>query len=59
MEQIDWGNLGFGYMKTDYNIRCTFSNGERGAIEVHDTEYISLHIAATSLHYGQEAFEGL
>ena len=59
MEQIDWGNLGFGYMKTDYNIRCTFSMGEWGELEVHDTEYMTLHIAATSLHYGQEAFEGL
>jgi len=59
MEQIDWGNLGFGYMKTDYNIRCTFRMGEWGELEVHDTEYMTLHIAATSLHYGQEAFEGL
>ena len=59
MEQIDWGNLGFGYMKTDFNIRCTFRNGEWGELEVHDTEYVTLHIAATSLHYGQEAFEGL
>ncbi len=59
MEQIDWGNLGFGYMKTDYNIRCTYSNGQWGELEVHDTEYMTLHIAATSLHYGQEAFEGL
>lgn len=59
MEQIDWGNLGFGYMKTDYNIRCTYSKGQWGELEVHDTEYMTLHIAATSLHYGQEAFEGL
>ncbi len=59
MEQIDWGNLGFGYMKTDYNIRCIFSGGKWGELEIHDSEYISLHIAATSLHYGQESFEGL
>ncbi len=59
MEQIDWGNLGFGYMKTDVNIRCNYSEGKWGELEVHDSEYISLHIAATSLHYGQESFEGL
>ncbi len=59
MEQIDWGNLEFGYMKTDFNIRCTYKNGQWGDLEVHDTEYMTLHIAATSLHYGQEAFEGL
>ncbi|MEI8085498.1 MAG: branched-chain amino acid aminotransferase [Paludibacter sp.] len=59
MEQIDWGNLGFGYMKTDFNIRCIYSGGKWGELEVHDSEYINLHMAATSLHYGQESFEGL
>jgi branched-chain amino acid aminotransferase len=59
MEQIDWANLGFGYMKTDYNIRCNYSNGAWGELEVHDSEYVNLHMAATSLHYGQESFEGL
>ena len=59
MEQIDWGNLGFGYMKTDVNIRCIYSGGKWGELEVHDSEYINLHMAATSLHYGQESFEGL
>lgn len=59
MEQIDWSNLGFGYMKTDYNIRCIYSDGKWGNLEVHDSEFINLHMAATSLHYGQESFEGL
>ncbi|HEY3369972.1 MAG TPA: branched-chain amino acid aminotransferase [Prolixibacteraceae bacterium] len=59
MENIDWSNLAFGYMKTDYNIRCTYSNGAWGELEVSDSEYLNLHMAATCLHYGQEAFEGL
>ena len=59
MENIDWGNLSFGYIKTDYNVRCVYTNGKWGEIEVSDSEYINLHIAATSIHYGQEAFEGL
>jgi len=59
MEQIDWGNIGFGYIKTDFNIRCTYSNGAWGQLEVHESEFLSLHMAATSLHYGQESFEGL
>lgn len=59
MEQIDWGNIGFGYVKTDFNIRCTYSNGAWGQLEVHESEFLSLHMAATSLHYGQESFEGL
>ena len=59
MEQIDWSSIGFGYMKTDYNIRRTYKNGAWGELEVSDSEYMTLHIAATSIHYGQEAFEGL
>jgi len=59
MEKIDWSNLAFGYMKTDYNIRCTFSDGVWGELETSTSEHLSLHMAATCLHYGQEAFEGL
>jgi len=56
---IDWRNLGFGYLKTDYNIRCTFKNGAWGDLEVSDSEMVTMHIAATCIHYGQESFEGL
>jgi len=59
MEQIDWSNLSFGYIKTDYNVRYNYRNGEWGELEVSSSEYINLHMAATCLHYGQEAFEGL
>jgi branched-chain amino acid aminotransferase len=59
MEKLDWKNLPFGYMKTDFNIRCTFKDGKWGKLEVSSSEYIDIHIAATGLHYGQEAFEGL
>jgi branched-chain amino acid aminotransferase len=59
MENLDWKNLPFGYIKTDYNLRCFYRNGKWGEFEVSDSEYIDIHIAATGLHYGQEAFEGL
>lgn len=59
MENIDWGKIGFGYMKTDFNVRYTYKNGEWGELEVSDSEYLNIHIAATAIHYGQEAFEGL
>ena len=58
-ELFDWANLGFGYHKTDYNVRCYFRNGKWGEIEVCSEDTIPIHIAATCLHYGQEAFEGL
>lgn len=56
---IDWSNLTFGYTPTDYNVRCTYANGQWGPIEVHTDVNLSLHMAASCLHYGQEAFEGL
>ena len=59
MKDIDWSNLSFGYMPTDYNVRCYYRDGKWGEIEVCSEEYINMHMAATCLHYGQEAFEGL
>ena len=59
MKDFDWENLGFGYHKTDYNVRCYYHNGKWGEIEICSSEYINMHMAATCLHYGQEAFEGL
>lgn len=59
MDNLDWNNLPFGYIRTDYNIRCHYRNGKWGDLEVSTSEYIDIHIAATGLHYGQEAFEGL
>ncbi len=59
MNNLDWKNLPFGYVKTDYNVRCYFRNGKWGELEISSSEYINIHMAATCLHYGQEAFEGL
>jgi branched-chain amino acid aminotransferase len=59
MDTIDWKCLPFGYFKTDCNIRCYYSEGKWGKLEEFTSETIELHMAATALHYGQEAFEGL
>ncbi len=59
MKNLDWANIGFGYRKTDYNVRCYYRDGAWGEIEVSSSEHINMHMAATCLHYGQEAFEGL
>ena len=58
-KELDWGNLSFGYIPTDYNVRCYYRNAQWGEIEVSRSETINIHIAATALHYGQEIFEGL
>lgn len=59
MNSIEWSTLPFGYQKTDYNLRSYFREGEWGKLEITHSEYISVHMAATGLHYGQQAFEGL
>jgi branched-chain amino acid aminotransferase len=59
MNTIDWKNLPFGYFKTDYNLRSYYRNGQWEPLQTTDSEYIEMHMAATCLHYGQEAFEGL
>lgn len=59
MKTIDWANLSFGYMPTDYNVRYNYRNGSWGELEISSSKYINMHMAATCLHYGQEAFEGL
>ncbi len=56
---IDWPNLSFSYLETDYNVRCYYRNGKWGELEVTSSNQINIHMAATALHYGQEAFEGL
>ena len=58
-KQIDWANLPFGYFPTDYNVRCAFRDGKWGPIEMSQSETVNIHMAATTLHYGQEIFEGL
>ena len=59
MKNLDWSKLPFGYIPTDYNVRCYYRDGKWGEVEVCSDEYIKMHMAATCLHYGQEAFEGL
>lgn len=56
---LDWSSLGFGYIPTDYNIRCYYRAGAWGELEISSSDSINIPMAATGLHYGQESFEGL
>jgi branched-chain amino acid aminotransferase len=58
-KNIDWKNLGFQYMQTEKYVKCEFRNGKWGSVETCADPHITLHIAATCLHYGQACFEGL
>lgn len=59
MDKIDWSNISFGYMKTDYNVRSYYRDGKWSAPQLETSEELNIHMAATCLHYGQEAFEGM
>lgn len=51
-------NQKFEYSRTFVNVRCYYKNNKWGKIELSTSEYINIHLAATCLNYGQEAFEG-
>ena len=57
--ELDWKNLGFTIMKTDYHVRSVFREGRWGDLETYEDDMIPIHIGATCLHYGQTSFEGL
>ena len=33
-KELDWGNLSFGYIPTDYNVRCYFRDGKWGEYHI-------------------------
>ncbi len=59
MKDIDWSSLGFKYMDTNSHIKYVWRNGAWDKGELVRDPYLKLHIAASALHYGQAAFEGL
>jgi branched-chain amino acid aminotransferase len=56
---IDWTNLGFQYTQTESFVRVDYTNEKWGEIQVCTDPIMSIHVAATCLHYGQACFEGL
>ncbi|HGY54862.1 MAG TPA: branched-chain amino acid aminotransferase [Caldithrix abyssi] len=56
---LDWSNLTFAYTPTNYHLEYYYKNGQWSEAKIVEQDTISLPIAATCLHYGQEAFEGL
>ncbi len=58
-KNIDWGNLGFGYVKTDYRYVSNFKNGawDEGGLITDDT--VTISECAGVLQYAQTVFEGM
>jgi len=59
MKEIDWSKLGFHYTEPDYIVRSAYHEGVWEEPYATKDKYLHLHVSATCLQYGQEAFEGL
>ena len=59
MKEIDWSKLGFHYTEPDYIVRAAYHEGKWEEPYATKDKYLHLHVSATCLQYGQEAFEGL
>ena len=58
-KQIDWSQLGFAYMETDYRYVANFKNGEWDEGGLTDQAMITMSECAGVLQYAQTCFEGL
>ncbi|MFA6815273.1 MAG: branched-chain amino acid aminotransferase [Lentisphaeria bacterium] len=56
---MDWSKLGFGYSDVNCHIKYVWRDGKWDKGELVKEPYLNIHIAATALHYGQTAFEGM
>ena len=56
---INWSALGFHYTEPDYIVRAACHDGVWEQPYATKDKYLHLHVSATCIQYGQEAFEGL
>ena len=56
---LDWNNLGFEYIKTDFRYISTWKDGNWDKGSLTDDNYLHISEASCALHYGQQCFEGL
>ena len=56
---IDWSKLGFHYTEPEYIVRSAYHEGAWEEPYATKDKFLHLHVSATCLQYGQEAFEGL
>lgn len=59
LKELDWANLGFSYIKTDYRFIAHWKNGKWNEGELTQDNTLHIHEGSTALHYGQQCFEGL
>ncbi|VEB24548.1 branched-chain amino acid aminotransferase [Avibacterium volantium] len=59
IKDLDWQNLGFGYIKTDYRYIAYWKDGKWSKGELTQDNVLHISEGSTALHYGQQCFEGL
>ena len=57
--ELDWGNLGFGYIKTPYRYVSSYTNGKWNEGALTEDDKVTISECAGVLQYAQTAFEGL
>ena len=58
-KDIDWGSIGFGYIKTDKRFVANYKDGKWDDGALIDDENIVMNECACVLQYAQTCFEGL
>ncbi|MGN0376999.1 MAG: branched-chain amino acid aminotransferase [Suilimivivens sp.] len=58
-KNIDWANLGFGYIQTDYRFVSNFKNGAWDDGIITEDANVVINECAGVLQYAQTVFEGL
>lgn len=58
-EQLDWENLGFSYIKTDYRYISYWKDGKWDEGQLTKDNQLHISEGSTALHYGQSSFEGM
>lgn len=58
-KDLDWGSLGFDYIKTDYRFAASNRDGSWTDGELVTDHMMTIHEGSPSLHYAQQCFEGL
>ncbi len=58
-KEIDWGSLGFGYVKTDYRYVSNYKDGKWDNGVLTEDANITMSECACVLQYAQTCFEGL
>lgn len=58
-KEMDWGKLGFDYIKADYCYVSHFKDGKWDEGKLTEDNTLTISNGSTALHYGQQTFEGL